>query len=75
MRHVNLREQEVSNSWGSRAGVEVDFGDIFRQSFVQVHNDAEAQFRYAVTRGDSKIPDCKYRRLDGISPCDGDFSY
>ena len=59
MRSENRPEQEVSNSWGSTERVEVDFGDIFRQSSAQVHKEAEAHFRYAVARGDSKLPECK----------------
>jgi hypothetical protein len=75
MRHENRREQKVSDSWGSREGVEVDFENIFRQSSAQFYNEAEVQFRYAVARGNSKLPECKYGRLHGISPHDGDFSY
>jgi hypothetical protein len=62
LRDENRREQKVSNSWGSREGVEVDFGNKFRHSSAQFHNKREVQFRYAVARGKSKLPECKYRR-------------
>jgi len=50
--------------------LEISFGNL-----QQFHNEAEVQFRYAVARGNSELPECKHRRLDGISPHDGGFSY